>query len=292
MNVSRLERLGWPAGVFVVTAVCLSVFWSHATPHLCHGAYWLSGDSGLSVYNAWATGNHAIYRDVLDYRTPIFFFVYALLFKIVWTLLAWAQVVTILCAALVAPIAFATAVRVGARRLPAAAAAIAPVVIMFAVWPFTYPPWFGWPILALACYSIARAFTSGAELDRGRADARRQFAALYYVTIQSFGGPFVVGATVAIVAAVPRRRFSTAGWFVAGGVLAGLPVLAFLAVTGAVRDAWFATITWPSKNYYNGFINGHYPLAGVVEVSGKKTASATSASTRRSSIARTPPASA
>jgi hypothetical protein len=251
--------------VFVVTTLLLSVFWSHATPHLCHPSYWLAGDSGLSVYNAWATGSHVIYRDVLDYRTPIFFFAYALFMKVTGPSPAWAQALTIVSAALTAPIAFATAVRVGARRVPAAALSVAAVVVMFAVWPFTYPPWFGWPMLAASTYSLARAFAGGAEADRGWLARAGMFGALYYLTIQSFGGPFLLGATVALIALGRGRRLRTAGWFVGGGVLAGLPVLAFLVVTRTVRQAYFATITWPSTSYYNGFIKGHYPLAGVFE---------------------------
>lgn len=261
----RLWDKGYPVVAWLVAAACLSVFWSHATPHLCYDKYWLSGDAGITVYNAWQVGDgRVLYRDIFEFKTPLFFYLWGALMAITGPSPSVAQWATLACVSAVAPIVAVVVRRLGGSRPFAVAAGVAPVTIFFAAWPFPFTPWLGWLMLALAAWSLERAFRAE-EPDRGWLMRAGVFTGLFVMTIQSIGLFFAAGATLALLAAVPRRRWATAGWFVGGGLAAAVPFVVYFAATGGLGEAIWQTLVWPNKHYYSGSIKGHYPLAGVVE---------------------------
>jgi hypothetical protein len=269
--VALLRRVAWPLGVWLAALACVLPFWSHATPHLCKPGYWLSGDSGLAVYNAWAAGDgHVMYRDIFEYRTPLFFLLHGVMMRITGPSPSWNQWLTLGYVSAIAPILWATSVRLGARKLVAAAVGVATVGIVWAVWPFPFPHWLGWPTIALTAYSLVRAYEAtgpageGAP-DRGWLARAGVFATLGILSAQFFCSGFVAAATLAMAIFTRTGRWRALGWFVGAGVLTAVPVIIYLLANGATGDAVWDTFTFPTKYYYNGFIKGHYPLAGVVE---------------------------
>jgi hypothetical protein len=262
---ARLRRVAWPLGVWLVALACIVPFWSHATPHLCHRGYWLSGDSGLAVYNAWAAGDGLVmYRDIFEYRTPLFFLVHGALMQVVGPSPAWNQWLTLGYVSATAPILWAVSVRLGAGRLVSGALGVAAVVLLFAVWPFSFPHWLAWPFLALTAHALVRAY-DGADVDRGWLARAGMFATIALLAAHFFTAPYVAGATLGVLVFTPRARWRATAWFVGGGVLVALPVIVYLAAHGALDDALWDTVTFPTQYYYNGFTKGRYPLAAVFE---------------------------
>lgn len=285
MDRDRLIRLGktawkkaWWILPWLIAAWGLSVFWSHATPHLCYKKYWLSGDAGVSVYNAYQIAEgKTLYVDIFEFKFPLFFWLWGTMMWIVGPSAAASQWATLLCMSLVAPIVAVTTHRLGANRLFATAAGVVPVLLFFAAWPFPFTPWLGWLMFALAAFSLERAFRNydmNAEgdggLDLGWLIRAGMFTGLFILSIQSMALPFAGGATLALVLVMPRRRWVTAGWFIAGGLLVAAPVLLYYLVIGGLGTAIDQTLYWPVAYYYDGWVKGNYPGAAMVEWFEKK----------------------
>jgi hypothetical protein len=255
--------------------MALSLFWSHATPHMCYGGYWLSGDSGVSVYNAWQVADgRALYADVFEFKFPLFFYLWGAVMWLTGPSASVAQWLTLLTMSLVAPVSAVVIHRLGGNRLFASAAGVVPVILFFAVWPFPFTPWLGWLMFAIAAYCLTRAFpqSAGPDLDPDTEWVNMKwliragmFTGLFVLSIQSIAIPFAGGATLAMALVLPRRRWSLTGWFVAGGILVAMPFVLYLTILGALDDAIYQTLIWPVTHYYNGYIKGHYPGAGTVE---------------------------
>jgi len=285
LDRDRLIRLGktawqkaWWLLPWLIAAWGLSVFWSHATPHLCYKKYWLSGDAGVSVYNSYqvAEGKH-LYLDIFEFKFPLFFWLWGTMMWLTGPSAAAAQWATLLCMSLVAPIVAVTSHRLGANRLFATAAGVVPVLLFFAAWPFPFTPWLGWLMFALAVLSLERAFrnydVSGegdGGIDLGWLIRAGTFSGLFVLSIQSMALPFAGGTTLALALVMPRRRWVTAGWFVTGGLLVAAPVLLYYLVLGGLGTAIDDTLIWPVTYYYDGWVKGHYPGAGMVEWFEKK----------------------
>jgi hypothetical protein len=266
--VPRLERLWertWWLLSWLLALAALSVFWSFATPHLCYDKFWLSGDSGIAVYNAFQVADgRALYRDIFEYRTPFSFVAFAALFRLTGPSPAAAHWATIFGISTVVPITAIVMHRLGVRRLLALFAGTVPVLVCFAAWPYPFPPWFGWPFAALTLWALQKAFATD-ELHLGWVARAGVFAGLYVMSIQSNSLPFAAGLTLALVCAARSRRWAAAGAFVGGGLAAALPLVVYVAAQGSLSDALYNTLVWPYTNYYNDMIHGRYPFAGIVE---------------------------
>ena len=258
------ERFWWLVPL-LVTGVFLSVFWSHATPHRCFSGYWLSGDSGIAVYNAWQVADgRTLYADFFEYRTPFFFFVWGALQGITGPSAAVAQWATIASVTATATIMSVCVHRLGAGKLVASAGCVAAAVIMFAIWPYPLPQWLSWVLVALCSYSLIRAFDA-ADPDRGWLLRAGMFAGLHVMTWQSHGLALAAGATLGIALVAPRGKLAHAVIFVAGGLLIALPFFVYLIALGALGEGLWSTLVWTNKHYHNDWIKGQYPFAPVVE---------------------------
>ena len=252
-------RRFWPVLVaFALTAVCLSVFWSYATPHLCYPRYWHPGDSGHGIYNAWqVTIGRVLYRDIFEYRFPLYFFLFGPFLQATGHSLVALQAATILGMAAVAALLAFAFVRAGSDEWIAALGAPVAPLLAFAAWPFPYPPWLEWLFAAGAIAMLAgekpRFFVAGV------------LAGLAGLSLQAQGVPLAVGLTVGIFLCSPGRRLAATGRFVAGGLATVLPFVVYFAATGALGDLVWNTITWPTTYYYNGAIRGTGLFAGVRE---------------------------
>jgi hypothetical protein len=267
--MQRAARGFWKHGYWLVAWLIalagIAVFWSHATPHLCYDKYWLSGDSGLAVFNSWQVADgHELYRDIFEYRTPLFFVVIGALLRLTGPSAAAAQIATILIVSAVAPVVAVVVRRLGGSRLLGCAAGIMPVLASFAVWPFPLPPWLLWLFVVLAGWALERALRTEGRFDRGWLARAGMFTGCVIMTIQSSGAPFAAGMTVALACILPKgQRLRGVLWFVASGALIALPFVIHYAHLGALGQAFWDTMTWPRKYYYSGAIPGHYPLAGL-----------------------------
>jgi hypothetical protein len=246
---------------FALTLACLSVFWSHATPHLCYPNYWHPGDSGHGVYTAWQVSiGRVLYRDIFDYRFPLSFFVYGPLLQLGGRSLLFMQALTILPVAISAGLLALAVVRAGGSRVVAALGAPIPALIAFAVWPYPYPAWLAWPLAAGALAVLARSTE-----DRGALCKAGVLLSLSALVLQAQGVPLAFGITLGLFVAARGRRLRTAVWFAGGGLLALVPFLLYFAVHGALSDLVWHTVTWPTTYYYNGAIRGTGLFAGVRE---------------------------
>jgi hypothetical protein len=268
--LARVWAKSYWLGAWLITLACLSVYWSHAAPHLCYDKYWLAGDSGNTVYNAWQVAEgRRLYLDVFEFKTPLMFYLLALVMEIFGPSPSAAQWTTILVTSATAPIGAVLLHRLGARRGWAVVGAVVPAGVCFAAWPFTFTPWLGWLFVALTALALERAL-AGPGSAPGRPDRAwlvraGMFAGLLVLTIQSFGLAYAGGATLALVLVLGAGRFAAAGWFVGGGVLVAMPFVVHLVAIGAFGEAIWQTLVWPNTYYYSGSIKGHYVLAGVVE---------------------------
>jgi hypothetical protein len=260
------QRFYWIIAA-LVTLMCLSVFWSHATPHLCYDKYWLSGDSGIAVYNSWQVADGRLpYRDFFEYRTPLYFYLLGGVFKLTGASPAIAHRLTIAMVCAAAAGLAAAARRLGASRVLAVIGSVAAAVIAFSAWPFPLPPWLCWLFVPLAILALARAFRDPTGVpDRAWLGRAGGIAGLYVMTMQSSGLCFAAGATIGLWVALPRRHLAASVYFVLGGVLTSLPFVIYFAVMGVMREALWHLFVWTTKYYYNGALKGHYPFAGTVE---------------------------
>jgi len=279
----RYARVAWEKAWWIlpwlIAAWALSVFWSHATPHLCYKKYWLSGDAGHTVYNSFqiAEGKH-LYTDIFEFKFPLFFWLWGIIMWISGPSAAVAQWATLLTISLVAPIVAVTTHRLGANRLFAIAAGVVPVLLFFAAWPFPFTPWLGWLMFSLAAFSLERAFHDYDVNATGPEDGLNltwliragMFTGLFVLSIQSMALPFAGGAALALVVVLPRRRWAVTGWFIGGGLLVAAPVIIYYVTLGGLITAVDQTLVWPITHYYNGWVKGNYPGAATVEYFQKK----------------------
>lgn len=281
-TVIEYARLAWKKAWWVlpwiITVYGLSVFWSHATPHLCYKKYWLSGDSGVTVYNAFQIAEgKTLYTDIFEFKFPLFFWLWGTLMWLTGPSASVAQWATIFVMSLCAPIVAVVTWRLGANRLFATAAGVVPPLLFFAAWPFPFTPWLGWLMFALVAYSLERAFRNynvtgeGDDgLDLAWLIRAGMFTGLFVLAIQSMALPFAGGAAVAVALAMPRRRWVITGWFIGGGLLVAAPVVVFYVLIGGLVTAVDQTLIWPIDYYYNGWVKGSYPGAAAYEFFEKK----------------------
>ncbi len=276
-------RLAWEKAWWIlpwlIAVWALSVFWSHATPHLCYKKYWLSGDAGVTVYNSFQVAEgKALYTDIFEFKFPLFFWLWGTLMWIVGPSAAAAQWAMLLTISLVAPVVAVTTQRLGGNRLFATAAGVVPVLLFFAAWPFPFTPWLGWLMFAMAAFSLERAFRNYNVDATGDDDGldltwlirAGMFTGLFILSIQSMALPFSGGATVALALVIPRKRWTTALWFICGGLIVAVPILFYYLVIGGLGTAIDQTLVWPVTHYYDGWVKGNYPGAALVEFFQKK----------------------
>jgi hypothetical protein len=271
------DHLWWLAAP-ALAGLCLYVYWSHVTPHLCYRDYWLSGDSGTAVYNAWqVTTGRTLYGDVFEYRMPLWFLLFALLFRVTGPSAQAAQILTIVTLVACAPFVALVVRRVGASRAFAIVAGALPVALFFPVWPFPIPPWLGWIPLAIGLWALGRAL--GADgVDRGWMARAGFLTGLYALCIQSHGAPFAVGATLGLLVALPVRRWPAVGWFVGGGLLSAAPILVYVVANGVLGEFWWNTFVWTTKYYHNELphqlfagVRSYYERRGLCDIGGVAT---------------------
>jgi hypothetical protein len=210
----------------------------------------------LHVAQRLAAGQH-LYSDIVFFTPPLPFELLGLLFRIFGEEIAVGRMAAALFQGAATAATWALARRLGAGRLPAAAAAMA----------MAAAPAFLFPLLSMFYYTplamclgalVAWAALRGTE-QPGWAFAAGLGVAGVALCKQTLGLSYALALLAALAFAAPAgRRLRAAGGLVLGGLAVTLLTLAFYGLRGDLDDLWRCLVTAPlelSESYRAPLIN-------------------------------------
>lgn len=252
MNVGRVLKQVW----FAPVAVLLLSLAAHAVYTLPGGPNSrtaqprsLTWDEGTVLYDSLRMANgEVLYRDFFEFQGPVFFELFAALFRWFGASLPAAQGLQVLLNALSAMFLCIVVARL-AGPLVAFAASVIFITLIVPIWPYAYPHW-----VALLFVHAALALLPNERPVWWRTALAGACFGLSIATIQSLGVAALASCAVTLVASsVAERRWragSSAALQLIGG--AATVILAFAASAaskGALRDLWWSMFEWTFAHY-------------------------------------------
>jgi hypothetical protein len=259
-----LRGHGWLAAVGAAVALLHAPYLFPGGPAARDAAPWkLMQDEGTVLYDAARmAGGEVMYRDWFEFMGPVFYGVYAALFRVTGPSVTAARALSVMTTAAAAMLLALLVARFAGRVAGAGAAAVYALAFV-PFWPFAYPQW------------LAAAWTLGAlaVLTAARAGPRHEWAGgvllgLACATIQSVGVPALVAAAGAAAAPGLAARDARAALLRPARVLAGAVVVlaifaAYYAARGALGALAFDLFVWPFRHYGHG--QGDLPYAAYTD---------------------------
>ncbi len=267
INVGRVLEKVW----FVPVAVQLLSLAAHAVYTLPGGPNSrtaqprdLTWDEGTVLYDSLRVANgEVLYRDFFEFQRPVFFELFATLFRWFGASLTPAQGLQVLLNALSAMF---LAIVVGrlAGPIVAFAASVIFVTLIVPIWPYAYPHW-----VALLFVHAALALLPQRHPVWWRTVMAGACLGLSMATIQSLGLVALVSCGATLLASAAAERRWRAGTIAALQLFGGAAavVLAFAASAAskdALGDLWWSMFEWTFTHYrginsttYAAFLSDH-----------------------------------